>query len=365
MRLAALLLFLSIGLSAQQASVAGVAINAVTRQPLDGVHITLSAVRPNAISIETYGATSDKDGHFSIPNLQPATYSLSARHNGYVYLQEDEKPPLERRLTLNPGDAITDHSVEMTPSAVIAGRVVDGDGDPVENAFVHAVPVGGNSPISLVVDRMSSPTNERGEFRIVGAPGKFYVSATKAGAPIGLREIRSDGSEMPVYVQTWYPESESQSRASVVEAVAGRETAGIDIRLARKRSLTISGVVTGTPEGTARAQVFARTKFLGMRPATPDPDGKFAFSGLAPDRYWVTARYEAAGQQLISGTAEVPLETADDNSLTLRLDPGKEVSGNLEIEGEPSNSAPARETNGPARIPYAGELRSGQRRRGG
>src|ERR1700723_1053192 len=210
MRNIALFLFLCECLCAQRANFAGIAIHAITRQPLRGVHITLSALRPFGNPIETYGATSGDDGRFSIPNLEPAIYSLSARDNGFFYLQDDKKEPRDRRITLKAGDAITDHTVEMTPSAVITGHVVDHYGDPVENAYVRADPVGGNSPISIVVDRMYSTTDNRGEFRIVGAPGKFYVSATKGGAQIALREIRSDGTEIPVFAQTWHPASESQ-----------------------------------------------------------------------------------------------------------------------------------------------------------
>jgi hypothetical protein len=336
MRNVALFLFLCDCLYGQRASIAGIAIDAITRQPLRGVHITLTALRTFGDPIETYGATSGDDGRFSIPNLEPAIYSFSARRAGFFYLQDDKREPRDRRMTLKAGDAIADHTVEMTPVAVITGHVMDDDGDPVENAYVRADPVGGNTPISFVVDRMYSSTDDRGEFRIVGAPGKFYLSATKAGAQIALREIRSDGTEIPVYAQTWHPASESHAKAVAVEAVAGRETAGIDIRLVRKRSFTISGVVTGIPDGAGRVEVFASTRSHGMPPASTDANGRFAFSGLAPDHYRVTARTVAAGQQLISRTVEVPLENTDDTSLSLRLDPGGELAGNLEIKGTPT-----------------------------
>ena len=76
-------------LSAQQASFAGVAINAITRQPLDGVHITIYRPGPAGSPIETYGATSGKDGRFSIPNVNPGGYALLVRRNGFVYLQDE------------------------------------------------------------------------------------------------------------------------------------------------------------------------------------------------------------------------------------------------------------------------------------
>ena len=333
MRSLALLFLLCGCLSAQPASFAGTVVDAIAQRPLAGAHITLTGVVPFGNPIPTYGATSGEDGHFSIPKLAPAVYSLSAQRNGFVYIQEDHQEPLERRIALRAGDAITDRTVEMAPSAVITGRVVDAYGDPVENAYVRATRVGGNSPISIVEDRMFSPTDERGEFRIVGAPGEFYVSATKQPGRVALREIRTDGSEIPVYGETWHREAESRAKAVVVEAVAGRETTGIDIRLVRKKSLHISGVVTGTPDGSARAQVFLHTKSLGMPPATADADGRFTFSGLAPDEYQLTARYEAGALELMSRTVEVRLEVAEDHSVNLELAAGEGVSGNVEMEG--------------------------------
>jgi Protein of unknown function (DUF1416) len=324
-------------LSAQQASFGGVAINAVTRKPLDGVNITIYVPGPAGSPTQTYGATSGKDGRFSIPHVNPGGYGLLVRRNGFVYLQDENKEASHRGVTLKAGDAVTDHTVEMTPEAVISGRVVDDYGDPVERAYVRASAVGSDSSMSPVLSRMNSITDERGQFRIVGAPGKFHVGVSAFRAQTGIHEIRTDGSEIPVYGETWYPGSDSENRAGVVEAVGGRETAGIDIRLLRKRSLTISGVVTGTPEGTARTQVFLNTKFSGFPTAIPDADGRFTFSGLPPDQYRVKAIYDAPGSKLISPTADVTLETASNTSVSLNLAPGEEVSGTLEVEGGPSS----------------------------
>jgi len=231
--------------------------------------------------------------------MPPGSYGLQARRNGFVYLQDENKDARDLRITLKAGDAVTDRIVEMTPAAVITGRVVDDYGDPVERASVRASAVGSDSSSSFVLSRMNALTDERGQFRIVGARRKFHIAATKLSEQLGVHEIRSDGSEIPVYAETWYPASESQDRAGVVEAVAGRETAGIDIRLTRKRSLTLGGVVTGIPEGSARAQVFVQTRSRGFPSATADEDGKFAFSGVAPDHYHVTARHEAADLQTV------------------------------------------------------------------
>ena len=306
-------------------------IDATSRQPLEGVHLRLYAIVGPGTTADAYGAESGAGGWFSFSSVPPRAYALQARRNGFVYL------PGDRRVTLKAGDAVSDLTVEITQAAVITGRVVDNDGDPVENAIVRAVPVGGNSPISVVIDRMFSSTDDRGEFRISGAPGKFYITATKQRWQNAVREIRSDGSEIPVYRETWYPSADSQAAGTVVSAVAGKELSGIDIRLLRNHRLAISGVVTGIPAGSDHVQVSAHTEYR-MVPATPDAEGKFSFAGLPPDHYRLTARYEAGGLLLSSREVEVSLEGADENDVNLALAGPEEISGNVEIEGASPDS---------------------------
>jgi hypothetical protein len=343
MRLAALALCCLAGLqlNAQQPGFSGVAINSITREPLAGVHITLRSIRNFPEPSQPYGAVSGPDGRFSIPNLPSGVYQLLPRHNGFLYLQDENKDFQEARIVLKQGEAIADRIVAMTPVAILTGRVTDEFGDPVEGAFVAAAPVTGD-PSRPVQSRMNGVTDELGQFRITGPPGRFRISAKGGSLRLGVTEIRADGSEIPVYAETWYPSTDSRGRGTVVEAIGGRETAGNDIRLIRKRSLTLSGVVTGTPPGSGRVEVFVHTRSFGLPFTTPDGDGRFTVSGLAADQYTVWAHYEAGAVQLNSAPVVVPLESANETSLNLRLSPGEKLSGTLEFEGSAINSAPER-----------------------
>jgi hypothetical protein len=335
------LFFTSLQLNAQQANFSGVVINAITKEPLTGVHVTLASVPKFPDPSQPYGATSGSDGRFSIPNLPPGAYQLLPRHNGFLYLQDENKDFLGIRILLKPGDVITGRIVAMTPEAILTGRVTDEFGDPVEGAFVDAIPVTGDPSTSVVLSRMNGFTDERGQFRITGAPGRFRISA-RTTLRLGATEIRTDGSEIPVYAETWYPSKDSRERSTIVEAIGGRETAAIDIRLLRKRSLTLSGVVTGTPEGAGRLEVFVHTRSLGLPFTTPDAEGRFNVSGLAADQYTVWAHYELGTLQLNSAPVVVQLEGSNETGLTLRLAPGEELSGTLEFEGNAMNSVPER-----------------------
>jgi hypothetical protein len=98
-------------------------------------------------------------------------------------------------------------------------------------------------------------------------------------------ESWSDGPTVVIYTTTFYPSSIRKERATVVEAVAGKEVGGIEIRLARQQQgLSISGVVSGIPEGPMRGYVVMQTgenaqRMTSSRSTAPAADGKFRFDG--------------------------------------------------------------------------------------
>jgi hypothetical protein len=155
MRSFALFLILSPYLCAQEAGIEGIAIDDLTRQPLEGVHVTIYGFRANVPPVESYGALSGRDGHFSVVGMRPGKYGLLARRNGFFLA---EKP--NSQLLLNPGDRKSDLVVEMRPEAVITGRVVDDYGDPAQ-AIVRATPVPPNDPDPFVLQALRENSEKR------------------------------------------------------------------------------------------------------------------------------------------------------------------------------------------------------------
>src|ERR1035437_9463883 len=220
----------------------------------------------------------------------------------------------------------------MTPRAVISGRVVDEAGDPVQGVRVQSVPV---TPGSIPVVVMPAPnpgTDDRGEFRLLGPAGKNYVQAT-VNTGFGAQErpeIRSDGTSEAIYATTFYPSTLRKDRGTVVEAVAGKDVSGIEIRLARQQQgLSISGVVSGIPEGTNRGYVMMQfgesaQRINSGRSTGIGADGKFRFDGLQPGFYRVSAQYNDGKTQLGSRTMEWQLENSEIANVELALSPGLE-----------------------------------------
>jgi hypothetical protein len=328
-------------LAAQQSGVEGIAIDALTRRPLAGVHITMRPfVSEGAPSDQAWGATSTREGRFSITSMPPAIYILTTRRNGYV-----QPPSNDEAITLKPGEQLTTLIVALTPEAIISGRVLDENGDPVQWVRVQAIPTGNAHNSELPMGRIEHP-DERGRFRMTGPPGKYYIKASPEHGIESEREIRSDGLSPPLYGITYYPSAEKEEQANLVDATAGHEVAGVEIRLARHLNLTISGVVTGAPAGRSQNTVVFLTatnqgneQFEGRRVTLASSDGRFAAPNLGPGHYLVSAYAQSESGPLRSRFAEVQLDNADHSGLTLALIPGETLTGVIKIEGDSAKTA--------------------------
>src|SRR5581483_11756643 len=164
MRCAALILLTGASLLAQNGSIEGTAVNASTGQPLPGVHVRLLTGLFEGGVKDVFGAISDKSGHFSITGMPPGAYILAPECTGYVYVPpKNEDSPIPA-VQLKPGQRLQDYKLQMTPRAVLAGRVVDEFGDPVPNVQVQAVAASPNDqPINMFGNQFMG-TNDRGEF---------------------------------------------------------------------------------------------------------------------------------------------------------------------------------------------------------
>jgi hypothetical protein len=220
---------------------------------------------------------------------------------------------------------VADLRVEMTAEAFVTGHVFDENGDPLQHFEIEAESVRGvgGHPIATLTD-------ERGQFRLVLWPGKFYLKAESIRGQVAL-PAEGDAGE-PVYLATWYPASQTRSSAAIIEVAPGQQMTAIDFHLTPTRTLRISGRVSGIQEAGKDAIVFLEG--APRRLSFPSsPDGKFTFALLPPARYQLSARYEAGPKSMQSQIAEVQLENADETGVVLTLASGETVSGTMEIAG--------------------------------
>jgi hypothetical protein len=332
MQRGALLLVCCACLRAQTAAIEGVVVNQTSGEPMAGVHVRLNSVTSSAEG-QPYGAISNRAGHFSIASLPAGTYIAQAELRGFFYMPPKGGGAVPR-VSLKAGQQISDFKIEMAQSATISGRVVDDYGDPAQ-ANIH---VESETERAMNYGRFGN-SDERGEFHISVAPGKYYIVAEPGGGRNPELEIRTDATADARYGKTYYPGSAVQAKAVIVEAGAGAELTGIDIHLARQpRGLSISGMVSGGAEAPGGSLVMLQQgddqRHMGLVSNTgTDRSNHFAFPELQPGAYRLFALHSFDKTRLYSQPVDVHLGGGDVTGVNLVLAPGGEITGKLEMAG--------------------------------
>ena len=323
---------------AQQSGIEGLAIHSVTRQPLAGVHIRLLFIDPNQREGPTgvYGSMSDREGRFSIDSMPAGSYLMLCERAGFVQVSTPERAVERAALSLKAGERISGYRIEMAPVAIISGRALDEYGDPVPNISISATPVSSRQMQRVTLRSPYVTTDDRGEYRIGVAPGKYYIQAQPRNfSPGGPAEIRTDGTSDATYGPTYFPDTPVKDRAAAVEAEAGSELSGVDIRLVRQRILSVSGTVSGMTEGAA-ARVMLESADQGLiRSMAGVQNGHFTLPRVEPGRYRIYARGSGPAGELGSQIETITVESGEVSNLELRLIPPEDLAGTFEIAGSP------------------------------
>lgn len=252
-------------------------------QPLRKVDVRFTS--RNDQKNEQYSASTDAEGKFQIEDLKPGRYSISLEHPGFVQL--DVRGSFGAKVTLQSAEDAKNLVLRMQAAAVIAGKVVDDDGDPIPNVSVQASAAGPYPP-GLSGTQGFSNTNDLGEFRIAGLrPGKYLLLATASGRPpVTKRKDEKDHSKSELnYVPTYYPGTINKSQAVAIELHPGDESP-VSFSPLASPTFFIRGTVA-KPAGSPFAQMMlraqdGRTVQAGGGPAA---DGSFEFRDLLPGSY--------------------------------------------------------------------------------
>ena len=165
----------------EKAAIEGTVVSATTGSPLRKaqVTVTLEDAR-NGIA-----TTTDDKGKFALDNLEPGVYYVEAERFGY--LKSDHAAPLE----ISAGQRVKDFVVKLTPQGIIAGRVVDEDGDPVpdmEASIERFADMGRKHPL----ESEGSIVDGEGAFKFTGLQTGPLFFIHRAATGTGSNRRRGD-----------------------------------------------------------------------------------------------------------------------------------------------------------------------------
>jgi hypothetical protein len=240
----------------------------------------------------------------------------------------------------------------MATAGLIAGKIVDADGDPMSALAVQAIPkgqghagAGGTLTTYLSIAGAAgnlpgiAMTNDLGEYRIAGLrAGQYLVIARPRGnvAPPPTPANKAHPGERLLYAPTYYPGVLDEKQASALQVVSGG-AATADFTLLVYHAYRVSGIVSGLVN-TKGSYIFLVSNNGRPQQQTLGEGGKFEFPSLEPGTYFAQVVEVPEGAQQVAPkmmTVPTPIVVSGSDLTDLVLQPfaqGK-VSGKFRAEG--------------------------------
>ncbi|HEX4998335.1 MAG TPA: carboxypeptidase-like regulatory domain-containing protein [Terriglobia bacterium] len=135
-------------------------------------------------SAQPLKTTTDSEGKYYFTGLQPGSYRLLVKRDGYVaaeYGQQWLNGP-GQPVSLTAGQALSGLDIPMMAATTISGRVTDSRGAPAVNVQVSALKVSYQGLQRVLRTVQEARTNQDGEYRLFWlTPGRYYVAAVATG----------------------------------------------------------------------------------------------------------------------------------------------------------------------------------------
>lgn len=336
-------------------SLDGRVINARTGEPLRRVNLTLRPFGPGTGSVgmigpaapaAPYAATTDADGRFRFEKVDPGSYRMMAERQGFVRQEYGARPNsmIGTTIQVAPGQEIKDLNFKLIPQAIITGRVLDEESEPLARVQIQVLRRRFFQGKQQLMPAGGGMTIDTGEFRVADlSPGRYWLSAIYRGRMMMFGEAPArNTADKPEeeYVTTYYPSAIDQASAQPIDVTAGQEVSGMDIRMQKARVYRIRGKVVGgtQPVRSLRLMLLPRERmmfmgFMGGSAGMVKEDGTFEIGGVQPGSYYLTA-FPMQGMQSAMGRVPVDVGQQNVDNVVFTLTGGVTVTGNIRVDGD-------------------------------
>ncbi len=316
--------------------VTGTVLAAATGALLAKAQVSLHPIKSAAAN--TYETLTGADGRFSLDQIEPGQYTLSANRDGFVFQQYNSNGSRRQAqvLDLQPGQAMTDLKLKLIAQGVIVGRVLDSDGEPLPNVQLRVERTRYNQNGKQLLPAGFASTNDLGEFRLFHlAPGRYYLSASRPATSMMGGHVIHEGPSRD-YGATYYPGSMDVATAAAIPVAAGETVRGIDVTLVPTRAyhvlghVKVSGAVSHQPVIVGLAHGSGGSFTFDHMAQSQSADGSFEINGVTPGDYILSARLMSSGAD--AGVASLPVTVGnqDVENIDLDLVPAPSISGQID-----------------------------------
>jgi len=328
-----------------QCRISGMVVKLAGSEPLRKARVRLQSVDEPTHSV---AVVTDEAGRFELKGLDPGHYRLTASRLGYVVSEYGQRKANDPGavLTLRAGQEMKDLLFRLVPAAIIAGRILDDDSEPLPGVTVSALREVYSEGKRSLATATTAETNDLGEYRLYGlAPGRYFVSAV---FPQWSRFGDANGSEDTAassqgYAKIYFPGTPEAAKAISFSVKAGEEIPSVEMLMQQVVVYRIRGHVynqiTHKPGTNTTVVLTARNQNhewdSGYKQAdVQKQDGSFEIPEITPGSYVLTAMWFDEGQ-IYSTTLPIEVGKADVEGIAVTIGQGVNISGQIVWEGKP------------------------------
>lgn len=285
-----------------QFCIAGTVVNGASGQP----------VRRAAVTLPITATLTDAAGSFRFCGLAAGSYYANAEKPGF----------LDAGAQLAVGPSREDVVLRLQPAGIIRGKVVDGDGAPLENVLIQLLSAAVEEGRRKVRVAASTATDDRGEYRLANlAPGRYYLRA--AGWQGSTRLYRGaaapDAGTDEAFAPIYYGGATGIDSAALVTVAPGSEL-DADFSVTLAPSYRIRGVIAGfSPRWPVQVELLRGEEEPSATPVVINAGtGAFQVNNVTPGSYVLRAT-QGEGDERMRGELPVEVSAADVHDVALAL----------------------------------------------